>query len=662
MSEVIELLNKVKEETSLLVRKRATIKGEVTKLLNSLEDVTLSDSFVNLQIDKIRSKLIKIEEYDSQVIDVYLKLEIDTRCKERFEEVLNRHTEYIFNVDKRIATLQCSTSKVSTPKPDKNEAEKSLIEELGRIIKNKQPRIQELKLPQFSGSKEDCLQFSDFLNQFNDNVGKKDELYSDSTKLLYLKGCLKSPALDLIKHLSNEDDNYKSAIKFLVNEYYDKDVIIDKHIQIIMQLKHPDANDFDSMRSFFNKARISIYELGNLGYGCLTTDSLGNRMVSFILMEKLPTTFKSRLSILLQTDHPTTDQLLNNYSDVIKSLEKASASYTSSKEKSKSTHPTRPPVKPTNETQNAGRHSTLQNFNTHSNLQNEPVNRSMKLCKLCHKDHSMLKCSTYATADMRIRRLRQLKLCENCTGKHQLAECPAQQTGLTYPCTSCGSNRHITAVCKQDKSSSRDNSIKNSQNHMCIISNHANCETQTLIPSTSIIVCGADGSAELVRCMIDPGSQSSYISRRLSRKLRLPDDLPNKKYNIRTFTGTSAKTYPIASLDVVVSPESKIKAEFLIDKDFNLDYTVPGIYQVIQNLKNRNKFADCFFDDIEDDHLTNFDCLLGADLMQNISPLSTIKLGQGIAYKVADGIILFGDIKNYVPDMELTFLVNGKSG
>ena len=101
-----------------------------------------------------------------------------------------------------------STPTVNQPFNDGNQS--ILLSDLGKLMQLNQAKVHEVKLP-FSGSQQDVLQFSDFLNQFRDLIGCRNNLYSDCAKQLYLKSYLQGSALYLIKHLLNEDSNYDIA-------------------------------------------------------------------------------------------------------------------------------------------------------------------------------------------------------------------------------------------------------------------------------------------------------------------------------------------------------------------------------------------------------------------------------------------------------------------
>ena len=111
-------------------------------------------------------------------------------------------------------------------------------------------------------------------------MGDRSNL-TKSAKLIYLKSFLSGGALDCVKHLSNEDDNFDIAISFLKKEFLDNDLVVDRHIKRLMNLKAPNYSDVGSLQSFLTEARASIYELRNFGYDCTSGDTLGSKIVQF---------------------------------------------------------------------------------------------------------------------------------------------------------------------------------------------------------------------------------------------------------------------------------------------------------------------------------------------------------------------------------------------
>ena len=604
---------KAKEALKPVKAKRGHLKRVITIGLRKLESEGLEASFVKMQIDGITQKLKEVEELDMQVVAILDEHEICANDPDLYENELKEQTDYQFEVQKSLASHRADSPR---------RADKSAW--------LKGTRVKEIKLPIFSGHQGDVMEFKDFLTLFMDLIGDNPS-YQGDTKLLYLKSQLRGSALDVVKHLSNDEESFELAVSFLKKQYMDKDVVVEHHIKKIKELRKPET--VEELRTFFNSARTSLYELKRNGYS-FEGDTLGSRVMSCLICEKLPISFKEKLALKVATDYPTCEDLLNNYTDIIKSLEKMGHD-----KKVRSNPGNAKPIntgkaKVTADSRSRQPQGSLHMFQTEVRKE---THAGPKPCKLCSGVHSMLKCTTYTDARQRISRLKQLKLCVNCSGQHETAECHGKKKGLRYPCTLCQSPTHITAVCTVTASST--------QNNLCLLNGQHGQDV--LLPSMSVVM-STPGKAELVRCLVDNGSQASYISGKLAEELGLSEQGHEEEFNIKTCIGSKQKKHKVVNCDVHVTPQHKVKAAFLVDDDMDLRYSVPGVSSVVHQLQKAGvKLADSFFHTQETDTLEGFGCLLGVDLLVHLTPLETVTVERGTAYSVEDGHILFGDINNF---------------
>ncbi|KAF0298900.1 hypothetical protein FJT64_003757 [Amphibalanus amphitrite] len=262
-----------------------------------------------------------------------------------------------------------------------------------------------------------------------------------------------------------------------------------------------------------------------------------------------------------------------------------------------------------------------------------------KPCKLCQGTHSMLKCNSFQDAAKRRARLAELKLCTACSGQHSLSSCPGKDKGLNYPCTICGDKSHITALCVPGNST---------QSRLCLMSEQHG--RRSLLPTTSVVIC-ACGEAEVAKALIDHGSQASYISQALAEKLKLEEKGHEETFTVKTCIGTEEKRHRVVTCEIAITPKRMIKAEFLIDPNMDLSYNLPGVSRAVKQLQDEGVIlADCFYRDQETDDIDNIHCLLGVNVLSDLTPLRTVSLGQSVAYEVDKGHIIFGDLAGLVPD------------
>ena len=93
-----------------------------------------------------------------------------------------------------------------------------------------------------------------------------------------------------------------------------------------------------------------------------------------------------------------------------------------------------------------------------------------------------------------------------------------------------------------------------------------------------------------------------------------------------------------------------IKTEFLVDPNMDPSYSLPGVSHTVKQLQEDGiMLADCFYRDQETDVIDNIHCLLGVNVLSDLTPLQTVALGQSIAYEVDKGLIIFGDLTKLTP-------------
>ncbi|KAF0306140.1 hypothetical protein FJT64_022280 [Amphibalanus amphitrite] len=186
------------------------------------------------------------------------------------------------------------------------------------------------------------------------------------------------------------------------------------------------------------------------------------------------------------------------------------------------------------------------------------------------------------------------------------------------------------------------------QSRLCLMSEQHG--RRSLLPTTSVVIC-ACGEAEVARALIDHGSQASYISQALAEKLKLEEKGHEETFTVKTCIGTEEKRHRVVTCEIAITPKRMIKAEFLIDPNMDLSYNLPGVSRAVKQLQDEGVIlADCFYRDQETDDIDNIHCLLGVNVLSDLTPLRTVSLGQSVAYEVDKGHIIFGDLAGLVPD------------
>ena len=117
----------------------------------------------------------------------------------------------------------------------------------------------------------------------------------------------------------------------------------------------------------------------------------------------------------------------------------------------------------------------------------------------------MNRCDKYKTLEERIRRANELGLCSRCSAVGHLEEnCYGKNNKLKFACHHCGQYSHISAFCTKSV-----NSTSNSVTNHCI--NFHKIDNLYLLPTLTLDLIRGPNIVK-VRCLLDTGSQRSYVS------------------------------------------------------------------------------------------------------------------------------------------------------
>ncbi|GFR18725.1 uncharacterized protein TNCT_488961 [Trichonephila clavata] len=155
--------------------------------------------------------------------------------------------------------------------------------------------------------------------------------------------------------------------------------------------------------------------------------------------------------------------------------------------------------------------STLENFNVHS----RPIRKDKTIspfCPFCETSgHWPQQCNSVTDIDARIQKLKATNRCFLCTNRgHVQKNCFRKEK---YCCSKCRKNT-MFSICKtptnEQSATTSTNKIDTS------ICNFVHLQT------ARVFITGSNGITKLTRCLLDGGSQSSFISSHLVDTLNLP--------------------------------------------------------------------------------------------------------------------------------------------
>ena len=162
------------------------------------------------------------------------------------------------------------------------------------------------------------------------------------------------------------------------------------------------------------------------------------------------------------------------------------------------------------------KHSTTPK-NTFQNYKSTNTKEVNLECKLCGShSHNMSHCHEFKTYDSKVARLNHLSMSIRCAGSgHEEHQCCGKQGKLKYPCKLYGTREHFTALCPQD------GQVTNVKTKVSLCLAQINIDSCQMLPTRTLTLkCGS--RTRKARCLIDSGSQRSYLSESFAKLIR-PD-------------------------------------------------------------------------------------------------------------------------------------------
>ena len=607
------------------IKSRASYKGKITSLLNALNENPTKPA-LKACMKGVKNNLSKVENLDNSIIDLYASL-----GKEPDELELKNQALYSLEIETKLIELESNEDCMK-------------VEDSCNVVRNdlKLPHIQCIS---FNGEESDNLKYYEFITQFNNVIGHRGNL-SNATKLTYLKTYLKGYAYKVIQHLQICDENYPNAIKSLEKEFLNKTALVDELYAKLLKLS-PDSSSELNTKIYINDVRSIVSDLKNYD-----RDILGNEtaleIVSHIVVHNLPSNFRQELMRKLENNYPNLLQLFEHYVDICKTLNlnshesgfrpkngqiaiKNGAVFGSNRSNFEtiSNNTTVQPNTMTSKYENNRKTSYNPNF----------IKKSCKFCN--NEEHSMINCTKYISHESRINRCKELKMCFKCSSlKHISKNC---KKDLDFACKFCGLKNHISALCRKT-----DFNTKNETNSNYCLNSLQNCPSSHLLPTVSITVSRGNKPVT-VRCLVDTGSQRSYIDHSVLRKLKfsLTDyGDTGKDYIINSFIETGTRKLSEACFLVNLDGTQNIYLPFLIDTKFDLKFRISALPTAMENISEHFKLADEEISNRND--VIKLDGLLGIDAIRHFKQFETVTCLKGKAFSISNGIIPFGDIEDFL--------------
>lgn len=487
--------------------------------------------------------------------------------------------------------------------------------------------------PTFSGIMTEWQGFEDLFNSILSHVPE----LPDVERFEYLKTSLTGEALSLISHLSLTSPNYHSAWKILRARYGNKRDLARIHIDALLSTISVKSNDASSIKTQINIILEHTAALDNLEF----VTRQWSPILIHVMEKHLDYDLRARWELNVGDNHyPQINEFVEFLRSHLRSAEVYSHCVNSSdkyRHNKVSSHNKTSMFKP--------RSSVFPKvLTTNTNSLTSPN------CALCNKSHSIRKCTVFIEKDpqVRFRLAKEHQLCINCLGLgHTSAMCRSK-----YKCQTCnkshhtllhfdslpslkpGSSTHIDPLVSSDRPSTNFNTTS--------LVVRGQPKRAVLLSTMLLNVVAHDGSHQVMRALVDSGSQASFITEKSACSLMLRRS--HSSVTISTFNskncslvhGKSTITItqsghltPSVCVEVLIVPS--------ITEQTPQQPIMPGKWSHIVNLS----LADPLY------HTPGeIDILLGADILPSLLLDGKIdgQNGEPMAIETVFGWILMGPV------------------
>ena len=597
------------ETVKRLTKRRAALKAKVTNQLAQANDDLSSD---NQAVCKkiVEELLAEIQHFDSEIGDIMAETCSDEdEIPDEVSKELSGQSSYLTKIRLKIRSLEPKDK----PSPPSNNTQVSSASDC-RL------KLPELKCQTFSGEHSSQLEFHAFMSQFDNIIGLRTNI-TDSIKFTYLKTYLTGYALKLVNHLQITDANYNVAIDLLKTEFLNVPRLIDDILRKLIQIKPEFDPSFHKSREYLGEIRslvsdLKLYELDFI------SDKAGCKLISRIVFNRLPVPFQQELARKINNNYPTLTDIFDNYVEVIATLNLRPNKQSISTPGKSVSRPNRLIV----------RSSTVSDGGEDRHPVSPPLS-TPKMCKFCTGvGHTMLHCNKYASAEARRQRCDELRICRSCSSsRHPPAECKKK---LDFPCKFCKSREHISALC--DK-------LNQVSSNFCV--NTSDSGRTFILPIVNLEI-EAGKTRTNVRCMLDTGSQKSYLAKSVINRLKVDAEL-NTNLTVNTFLDSGPRSFAETSVTVNLNG-NRCLIPMLVSDSFDLKLKIDGLSQCHANISKAYKLQDR----IRSDEVV-MEGLLGVDVLQYIGEIRLINCLGGTALQISSGVIPIGNVDNFLTNSQL---------
>lgn len=493
-------------EYEKLLTKESVFKNRLDKLIeNGKKTATLkrTQGFFESKITELKRLWNEYNEIDldinqalTQVSAAALKTYLD---EDRYGQAEFKYAEYLAELTEGLRKFAVPTQQPAFDNP---------VNQTTTIIQQ-ESALPKITIPKYDGNYDMWKSFHDLFVSLIHTNGK----LSPVQKLHHLKSCLIGDAEKLLRHVPITNDDYEPAWDKLKARYENKRIIVNHQLKGLVNQPKITMEKPKALKALIDTSDECLQQLKSLGVDTSSWDVL----LVHLLVQKLP-----YVTLRLWEEEQGVSQDLPKYqqfNDFLNKRLKILESIADTVNTNASSN------KPGTKDFTLTHHATTNNK-----------------CPVCNGKHFVQRCEKYRHMNInaRVIAIKKSGRCLNClSSQHTVKECDSK-----YKCFKCDQRHHttlhdntnpsvvLTSVKSKEKrnsdtSSTKSEKVKNSQakktqnKESSCDSNDELDQTKVFISrdrhlallSTALVIAQSEhGEPTTIRCLIDSGSQTSFIT------------------------------------------------------------------------------------------------------------------------------------------------------
>lgn len=418
--------------------------------------------------------------------------------------------------------------------------------------------------PTFNGTLENWYSFKSLFQSIMARYTNE----TDAMKILHLRNSLIGEAKDKIDQEVVNNGDYASAWKILEDAYEDKRLIMDTHIDAILDC--PKITKDNRGKSLSKLVEVCVKHTDALNGHGFPIEGLAELIIVNVLYKKLDKETQELWETRLGSGElPDFEEFVDFLRERGRVLQR------------------------TNRTQQPPAHQATAiptkrqpgSQKPHAQVpSNSFVQVSKEMCPCCKEEHLIYRCSKFQGMSLQERKgfVAKSKLCFNCLkAKHRVINCPSEQGCKVQ---GCGRKHHSllhcndapTVECPDKRQESEESSTASEvqpqqapaqrSSATALYTNISGAKHHVVLSTAQVLVTGKGNSLVKCRALLDTGSDSNIITEKLADKLQLsmvPVDVPisglnnnetRVKFLLATKFQSCTSSFASPKLDFLVVP------------------------------------------------------------------------------------------------------------